>query len=185
MSSSSIREPRHARTTIALHWLTAILIVALWSIGQTIDFAPRGSIRVDYRSLHMLLGVLLGIVIVIRLVWRIAKGGMLPDIQRGWVLLASRATHWLLYALIVSAVALGVLTAWTRGDSVFNVFNIPQFYPGDRATAHLVGGWHALCTNAIMIAGVLHTGAALFHHFVLRDATLRRMLPWGEGQARR
>ncbi len=169
---------RHAPTTIALHWLTAILIVVLWIVGQTIDFVPRGELRIDYRSLHMLLGIILAVAIVVRVIWRIAKGGMLPDLQRGWVRQASRATHLLLYALAISALALGILAAWTRGDSVFNLFHIPKLYPDDRTTAHLIRDWHAWTANAIMIVAGLHSGAALLHHFVLRDATLRRMLPW-------
>ena len=46
---------------------------------------------------------------------------------------------------------------------------------------HLVGDWHALAANAILIVAGVHGAAALFHHFVLRDATLRRMLPWLPG----
>ena len=43
----------------------------------------------------------------------------------------------------------------------------------------LIHGWHALAANAILIVAGLHAAAALFHHFILRDATLRRMLPLG------
>ena len=179
-ATAAIRDARHTPTTIALHWLTAILVVVIWMIGQTISFAPRGALRVDYRSLHMLLGATLGIVIVVRLFCRTAKGGMLPDLQTGMMLAASRAAHWALYALLIAAVTFGVATAWARGDSVYNLIQLPQLFPGDRATAHLLGGWHALATNAIMIGAGLHSAAALFHHFVLRDATLRRMLPWAE-----
>ncbi len=181
MPSSAVSErSRHAPTTIALHWLTAILVVLLWTIGQTIDFVPRGALRVDYRSLHLLLGAMLGIVLVVRLVWRTTKGGLLPALQEGPTLAVSHATHWLLYALLLAAVVLGVATAWARGDSIFNVVQLPQLFPGDRARAHQVGEWHALAANAIMIVAGMHSAAALFHHFVLHDVTLRRMLPWAK-----
>ena len=42
----------------------------------------------------------------------------------------------------------------------------------------LIHGWHELAANAILIVAGLHAAAALFHHYILRDATLRRMLPW-------
>jgi cytochrome b561 len=43
---------------------------------------------------------------------------------------------------------------------------------------HLIGGWHALAANAILVVAGVHAAAALFHHYILRDPTLRRMLPW-------
>jgi cytochrome b561 len=184
MAPSLVGEPaatqglRHAPTTIVLHWLTAVLVVLLWTIGQTIDFAPRGPLRVDYRSLHMTLGVTLGVVLIIRLAWRVTRGGMLPALDQGLLLVIARATHWLLYALMLLTVGLGVANVWVGGYSIFNLVQVPQLVPGDRALAHQVGGWHALAANAVLIVAGLHSAAALFHHFILRDATLRRMLPW-------
>jgi cytochrome b561 len=184
MPASIIDEPattqglRHAPTTITLHWLTAVLVVLLWTIGQTIDFAPKGGVRVDYRSLHMVLGATLGIVLIVRLVWRITRGGMLPALHQGLLLVVARATHWLLYALMLLTVGLGVTNVWARGDSIFNLIQLPKLVPGDRALTQQIGDWHALAANAVLIVAGVHSAAALFHHFVLRDATLRRMLPW-------
>lgn len=168
---------RHARPTILLHWLTAALVVALWCIGQTVDWAPRGALRVDYRSLHILLGVSLAVVLVARIAWRIGWGGMLAPLQTGPLLAVARGIHWVLYALLILAVALGITNVWARGDAVFNLFTVPQLVPGDRALVHRIEGWHALAANAVLIVAGLHAAAALFHHYVLRDATLRRMLP--------
>ena len=184
MSSSIASEPaatqglRHAGTTILLHWLTALLVVVLWTIGQTIDFAPKGAARVDYRSVHMALGIFLGVVLIVRLGWRITRGGMLPALDQGLLLAIARVTHWALYALLLATVTLGILNAWAHGESLFNVATIPQLFPGDRTFMRRIGGWHALAANAVLILAGLHSAAALFHHFVLRDATLRRMLPW-------
>jgi cytochrome b561 len=175
---AATRGLRHARTTIVLHWMTALLVAALWTIGQTIDFAPKGAARVDYRSIHMTLGIILCAVLIVRLVWRTTQGGMLPALQQGVMLVVARATHWLLYALLLTTVTLGVLNVWAQGDSVYNLVTVPQWHPGDRPFIHQIGGWHALAANAVLIVAGLHSAAALFHHFVLRDATLRRMLPW-------
>jgi len=168
---------RHAGTTIVLHWVTALLVVALWCIGQTVDWPPR-ALRVDYRSVHILLGVILGVVLVARMAWRIGRGGMLPPLDIGPLLAIARVTHWLLYVLLIVAVGLGITNVWARGDIIFNLFRVPQLVPGDRALVHRVEDWHALAANAVLIVAGLHAAAALFHHYVLRDATLRRMLPW-------
>ena len=170
---------RHDPVTIALHWVSAVLVAALWTIGQTVDLAPAGPLRVDYRSLHIALGVTLGVVLIARLWWRLMRREKLPPIDHGVLLVVARLTHWLLYGLLAVAVALGVANVWVRGDAIFNLFKVPAYAPGDRALIHLVGGWHALAANTVLIVAGLHAAAALFHHYILRDATLRRMLPWG------
>ena len=50
----------HDPTTVALHWISALLVVLLWTIGQTVDVFPNGPLRIDYRSVHIVLGVTLG-----------------------------------------------------------------------------------------------------------------------------
>ena len=169
---------RHDPTTITFHWISAALVAVLWTIGQTVDFAPKGPLRIDYRSVHIVLGVSLGIVLIARLVWRLTRRETLPPIDRGLLLAIARFTHWLLYALLIVAVGLGLANVWVRGDVIFNLFQVPAYDPGNRALMHLIGGWHALAANAVLIVAGVHAAAALFHHYILRDATLRRMLPW-------
>ena len=169
---------RHDPVTIALHWVTALLVGVLWVIGQTVDFFPNGALRIDYRSVHITLGMALGAVLLARLAWRFTRYEALPPLDDGVLLAIARLTHWLLYALLVAAVVLGIANVWVRGDAIFNLFRVPAYAPGDRALMHLVGGWHALAANAVIIVAGVHAAAALFHHYVLRDATLRRMLPW-------
>jgi cytochrome b561 len=174
-------DERHDRILIALHWTTAGLVVALWSIGQTVDFAPRGSLRVDYRSLHITLGVILAITLLSRLAWRWIIGGLLPPLDHGLLRRLAQVTHALLYALLIGAVTLGIANAWVRGDSLFNLVTLPSFAPNDKALREAIGSYHALAANALLILAGLHAAAALLHHFILGDATLRRMLPWRTG----
>jgi cytochrome b561 len=169
---------RHEPVTIVLHWVTAALVVALWTIGQTVDVFPNGPLRIDYRSIHIMLGAILAVVVLARLAWRLAQRDVLPPIDHGLLLAIAKMTHWALYLLLVVAIVLGANYTWARGDSIFNVFTIPQMVPGDRALAHQIGDWHALAANALLIVVGVHAAAALFHHYILRDATLRRMLPW-------
>ncbi len=163
--------------TIALHWITAVLVSLLWLIGQTIDYAPSGALRVDYRSLHMMLGVTLLGVFIARVIWRLYRGRSLPAAGNALLELAARVVHWALYLLIGTTLVLGLANVWVRGDVVFNLFKVPAFDPANKALRHLVGDWHALAANAILILAGVHAAAALFHHFILRDGVLRRMLP--------
>lgn len=165
------------RLTIRLHWLTALLIAALWGGAQIIDVFPPGGGRVGMRSVHILLGVALAVVLVARIAWRVTGGRRLPPADRGLVHLAGEAAHYLLYALMAAEVAVGLSYLWVRGDSIFGLFSIPAYDPGNRALRRTVGGLHELAANAILIVVGLHAGAALFHHYVLHDGVLRRMLP--------
>ena len=169
---------RHDPTTVALHWISALLVVVLWTIGQTVDVFPNGPLRVDYRTMHIVLGMALGAVLIARLAWRLMRHETLPSLDNGMLLAIARVTHWLLYVLLILAVGLGIANVWVRGDSIFNLFHVPAYDPGNRVLMHRVGELHALAANAVLIVAGVHAAAALFHHYILRDATLRRMLPW-------
>ncbi|MCW3477823.1 cytochrome b [Limobrevibacterium gyesilva] len=169
---------RYDQKTIVLHWLTAGLIVLLWGLAQIIDVFPRDSdMRVHVRSVHIVLGVALGFVLVTRILWRLRDGRTLPPSDTGLLNVLSHAAHYALYALMIAEVALGLATAWTRGDSIFNLFSIPPFDPANTALARETRSLHGLVANLILIVAGAHAAAALFHHYVRRDGVLQRMLP--------
>lgn len=58
------------RTTITLHWATAILVAIQFLIGRTTNFLPRGALRVDIWSVHVLFGFALASVVVMGILWR-------------------------------------------------------------------------------------------------------------------
>jgi cytochrome b561 len=165
------------RRTIRLHWTTAILVTVLWGVAQIIDLFPKGLPRISARSVHITLGVLLGVVLVMRIVWRVRSGRRLPLAHPGvWGHLA-RTVHWVLYAGLAAVVVLGMLNAWARGDSIFNLFHIPKLLPADPQVKPTVEYLHKTVANALLIVAAAHALAAAAHHFILRDGVLRRMLP--------
>ena len=168
---------RYDTPTIALHWATAFLVALLWVIGETIDYVPKGPLRVDYISLHIVLGALLGLVLLARLAWRHTRATRLPIEGPRLLALAAQAVHWGLYLLVGGTVALGLVTAWAQGRSLFGLFSLPSFAPGDRALAHQIFSLHSLGATTVLIVAGVHAAAALAHHYVMRDDTLRRMLP--------
>ncbi len=174
----TVRLQRYDTPTVVLHWLTACLVALLWVIGQTRSYVPRGALRTDYISLHIVLGVALALVLLVRVVWRLERGRMLPPDEH-WVLaLAARVTHFALYLLVIAAVLLGLATMWSRGSSIFGLFHIPKMPGTDNTLDHQIFGWHALAANAVLIVAGLHAAAALAHHYVLRDDVLARMVPF-------
>lgn len=165
------------KKTIILHWLCAFLIIGLWSVAQTIDWFPKGTLRIWIRSLHIFLGALLAITIAYRVYCRITAGTTLHPLSSGWRQKISKSMHHLLYLLMIVTVILGLLNTWVRGDNLFNVFRLPAFAPGNSDLRHQVEDLHALAANALAVVASLHACVGLAHHFILKDAVLSRMLP--------
>jgi cytochrome b561 len=169
--------PRYDGISILLHWLTAALVVILWTLGQTIDFFPKGAPKIDARSVHITLGATLGIVLLVRILWRARAGRRLPLANSGWLGVAAKVVHYGLYLLVGVTVVLGIFNAWQRGDVLFNVYTIPKLFPGDLALKRALEELHGDCADVVLIVAGLHAAAALAHHYLLRDRVLRRMLP--------
>ncbi len=176
MSTTAIRHPdgsRYDSPTIALHWATVVLVALLWPGGQTMNLLGHGAVP-TLRAVHIVLGLTLAAVLAARVLWRATGGNNPAGAAKGLLDRAARAGHVLLYAVAGTTVALGIATAWVGGDSVFGLFAFPGH---DRALARTLRGWHSLAANAILVLALGHAALALLHQYVLRDGTLRRMLP--------
>ena len=163
--------------SIRLHWFTATLVVVLWCLGQTIDWFPKGDLRIAARSTHIVLGIVLAAALLYRLWWRTGSGLRLPTTGAPAIRALATFVHFALYAMLLGAVVLGVTYVWVRGDNVFNLFTVPAFDPGNKALRQQVGELHALFANVLLGLAAFHAAAGLAHHFVWKDDVLRRMLP--------
>lgn len=163
---------------IALHWLMALMIPALFGVGIWMT-------GLDYYSswyktapdLHKSFGILLAILLLLR--WGVIRVFRKPvAIGAGIQQKAAILAHTLMYALLLAIMVSGYLisTADQRSIIVFGLLEVPgfgEFFPeqADRAgTAHFYLAW------SLILLVVLHAGAALKHHFFDKDNTLTRML---------
>jgi len=164
--------------SIALHWLTALLVITQFALALLWDSFARPTHHLMVVA-HMSFGIILTAVIVARIVWRLMPGHQISSLEAGWVGRAARAVHYLLYVLLAAEAVLGFLTRWWEGRemSFFGLLIPGPFGAGDRATHQMFMGWHDKIGWAIIIVAIGHAAAALYHHVVLKDRTLRRMLP--------
>lgn len=164
---------------IALHWITALLVVTQFALSQLWDLFGRPAHHTMVVA-HMSFGIILAAVIVARLVWRAVPGHQISSLEIGIVRLASKAVHYLLYLLLVSEVVLGFLLRWSGGEamSFFGLQIAPPFAKWSRPAHHLVNEFHEWIGWAIVIIAAGHALAALYHHYGLHDRVLGRMLPW-------
>ena len=167
--------------TITYHWVSAFLVLGLWTLGQTIDWFPRGDPRSIARSSHILFGAVLAVVLVMRLLWRKSGGAKLPMAVSGLQGQVAVWMHYQLYALLVATVVLGLASVWFRGDTIFGVLKIPAFDPLNKELRKTAVDLHGLLANIVLSLATLHACAALWHHYVTKDTVLRRMWPSAPG----
>ena len=169
-------EPIYDRSTIALHWLTAGLVLVLWLIGTFLeDVLPKGPLRSDIWSAHFDLGFVLAVVILALLAWRRTKGRRLPVEDPGPLHHLAKVTHAGLYLLLLGTAGLGIANAFARGVSLLGPIGLPQL--GDPAWRRPLTHWHGLVANVLMALAFFHAAAALVHHYLWHDTVLRRILP--------
>ncbi|MFC4278392.1 cytochrome b [Achromobacter aloeverae] len=176
--SPSPQGARYSRPAIILHWLVFLLVaLALFAIEIR---GPRGSdTRALWTGIHVWAGCTVLVVTAIRLAWRLAHGVPAPEAEGGtFLVLCARALHWLFYLVLIAQPLLGILMTNMAGRPVTLMgtdwsFSLvgehPDLRPGVKA-AHLFIG------NALYYLIGLHALAALWHQFIRRDGTLRRML---------
>ena len=168
---------RYDGATLFLHWATAILVVTQWLGAQIIDWFPKGPLRVDARSVHITFGLLLAALLVARIGWRLTGGRRLPLADKGVLNIVAKGTHWALYALLAAMVLAGMAVVWTQGDSLFNLFSVPAYDPGNPDLGDQVRNIHGTIGWLILALAGLHASAALVHRYVWHDGVLARMLP--------
>jgi len=170
---------RYDGLALTLHWVTAVLVATQFGLAELWGFAPSRPVRHLMIVAHMSCGILLTAVLIVRIAWRLTPGHQMSPLTSGWVELASKAVHYLLYGLLAVEAAFGFLLRWSGNEamSFFGLLISPPFAPFTKPAHRLVGSAHNWIAWAIIILAGGHALAALFHHFVLKDDVLWRMLP--------
>jgi cytochrome b561 len=172
--------PRYGSARITLHWLMALLMVAVYALIELREFYPKGSDpRELMKTLHFMLG--LGVLFLAVLRIFVATQSPKPPITpalSAWQRILAAITHGLLYLLMLGLPLLGWLLLSAAGKPIpFFGIELPPLIGQDKALAKTLKEVHQLAGQAGYFLIGLHTAAALFHHYVVKDDTLRRMLP--------
>ncbi|RAI34351.1 cytochrome b, partial [Rhodoplanes roseus] len=178
----ALRNSYEAYGTLArlFHWLTVIFVVAAWAIGMFRGELPQGPARATAMFVHVNLGLAVLGLLVARILWRLADPAPpAPRTPLGRLgEIASASAHGLSYLLLAAVPLIGIATVFARGRalSVFGLFEIASPWAADQAFAAMLKPYHGLLAQALIAIAVLHAIAALVHHVVFRDPTLRRMI---------
>lgn len=180
ITTSSRADPwagQHDGGTIVLHWITALLVVALFALAEIWGFLPHGPGRRALQELHVSLGCILVVIVVARLAWRIFGANRLP--HPGLMGKLAQAGHGMLYLLLITMAITGPLKRWAGGHAlnVFWLFSLPSPMAAQPMLRAPIGFIHVWVAWGIILLAGLHAVVALHHHHVLKDGVLRRMMP--------
>jgi len=174
---------RYGAIAIALHWGMAVLLILLIGLGLYMGSLPDAGYdtrKITLILVHKALGMVALALASLRLAWRV--GNALPrlvDGMREWQKVAARFVHLLLYALMFALPLTGWVMSSAGGYPVtfFGWFEFPDITGPDEWLFHATLAIHHWLAYALAALLLLHAVAALHHHIVLRDDTLRSMFP--------
>lgn len=179
---------RFGLVAVTLHWLIAAFFLAMVVIGLTMtNLALTDPRTFPLYQLHKSIGVTIFVLVALRLAWRLSgQVPPLPATLKPWERRAAYITHYGLYAALLAM----PLTGWiTVSASPYGIPTVLYGYvklphigfvvtSAHKATIEQAASWThwGLAWTAIALT-MLHIGAALKHHFILKDDVLARMLP--------
>ena len=173
--STKSSNAHYGSVAIAIHWVSALLIITVLGLGfragQTIDPVAKASLL----QIHIPLAILVFILTLFRIVWwwrfdqKPAPAGNDPR----WQQMSAKAIHVAFYVIILGMAAsgIGMMVLSGAGPIIFGGAQgvLPDFH------SYLPRTPHGLGARLMSILLILHAGAALYHHFIRRDITLKRM----------
>ena len=171
---------RYGAVSQFLHWTVVVLVILQFVLGFTAAGMPISLQRLVLLVRHKSIGMTILALVLMRLAWRgLSPAPALPTAMRSLHKTAAHASHMLLYALLICMPIVGWITSSASHLTVtwFGLFPFPNLVGPDAQLAKLAKATHAVMGWMLLAIASLHVLAALWHHFMLKDNVLRRMLP--------
>ena len=178
-----LRNSLHGYGAVAkfLHWAIVVLIIAQYLIIEAAEELPDGLEKFAIVTRHKSVGMLVLGLALVRIAWKLVNSRHpapvpMPQTQR----IAAAAGHGLLYLLLLAQPISGWLMSSAANYPVtfFGLFQFPALVGADPGAHEFYEEVHEALFATLATVAVLHALAAFYHHFRLRDDTLRRMLPF-------
>jgi cytochrome b561 len=171
---------RYSALSISFHWFMLILLVAVYACMEFSGSFPKGSdTRAALKTWHYTLGLSVFVLVWIRLLINLT--GHVPPIEPAppvWQMRLALLLKIMLYVLMAGLPILGWLLLSAKGEVIpFFGLQLPALISENKAAASWIKEVHETGATAGYFLVGFHALAALYHHYFLRDNTLRRMLP--------
>lgn len=177
---STSAAPTYSASAKTLHWLIVVLVAIQFVTAYLLPHIGRKTPPSSVINLHFSFGVLILAIMAVRLVHRLSHSVPLEakDARPVEQFLA-KTTHYLFYLILLVGPVLGWASASSHSlpVTVFGIVTLPAIAQAGAGWANLAGDVHSTAMWTLLWLIGAHTAAALYHHLIRRDGTLRRMLP--------
>lgn len=178
--NNTLTYDRYSTLSITLHWLTLVLMVAIYISIELHESLPRGhALRRPMEDWHIYLGLCLLPIVVFRAVTilRAKIPAILPSPPM-WQMRVTKLMKVYLYVLMIGAPLVGWIMVNAEGNIVsLWGFVLPSLVSESESLAGLASEVHEILGVSGYFFIAIHVLAALYHHYLLKDNTLKRMLP--------
>jgi len=172
---------RYTYFAILLHWITALLVIAGFSLGITmVEIPGLTPTKLRYFSWHKWIGITVLGLACVRLLWRLFHPAPPYRLEMPrWQRLSANVVHTTLYGLIFAVPVSGYLYSLAAGVPVvyLGLFTLPTVIDPNPEWKVVLKQVHYLLNMALLTSVGLHVAAALKHQFIDRDGLMKRMMP--------
>ena len=165
---------------ITLHWLVFIGVVVAYTAIELKGFWPKGSVtREMLAQVHYTAGISVLLLMIIRIFLKIRhRDPLIVPAPPRWQTILAKSAHGILYLMFLALPVLGILIVYfgQKHGSFFGI-TLPVAAVANKVIQRDIKEIHELIANVGYFVIGLHAAAALFHHYIVRDNTLQRMLP--------
>ena len=169
---------RYHRVAIALHWVVGLLLIGQFAFGLWMENVPRNTpARGFWINQHKSVGLVIGVLIILRISWRLRHAPPPPLPMAAWQRHAADATHIGLYVCMVLMPLSGYLASNVSkyGIKFFNVIALPPWLPESKVAYAILNQTHKVTAVVLATLVVVHVLAVVKHQLIDRDGLLARM----------
>jgi cytochrome b561 len=163
------------------HWVIVALVITQFVLASIAAELPLGMAKLATLARHKSVGITILGLAILRLAWRwMNPTPPLPGTLKPYERVLANVTHFMLYALLLIMPVTGWIMSSARKFPVswFSIVQLPDLVAPNRRLYETMLETHEILAWTLVSVATLHVLAALKHHFVLKDDTLRRMLPF-------
>ena len=159
------------------HWIMAVIILLNFTIGVFMGDLEKGPLRFFLFNFHKSLGILILVLIIVRLLWRISNLVPNPLSENNLVNKTAKFVHYFFYFILLVVTFSGWTYSSARGGpiNVFGLFSVPALVEKNEEIGKIARNIHGISVYIFITFLALHILASLYHHFFLKDKTLKRM----------
>ena len=173
-----VNDDRYTRVAVTLHWIIALGVLGQIAFGWWMIEIPKQpvGVRAYWFNIHKSIGITLGILIFIRIGWRLAHPApALPSHIPSWQQLASKVSHFVMYACMIIMPVTGYLgSSFTKYPIKYWGYTLPHWGWEWPAAKELTSQIHYATVIVFMVLIAIHIAAAI-KHMMARDGVIQRM----------